>query len=151
MHMHAHHPINQPPSTCISTIYFWDVHEKCQAPTRVLIQSIPSSKDLIRGSNQRPNWAETLQPACLGELPRPQSDTMQMRAEIRSTNLAIEIAHKHWPRTRTRARSWEAKPTAVKDTPALSTIAGTETYEHLSRSPSHKLLLTMVKTSCDQT
>ncbi|KAL6800392.1 hypothetical protein J3E68DRAFT_398166 [Trichoderma sp. SZMC 28012] len=62
----------------------------------------PAVKDLIRGSNQRPNWAETLQPACLGELPRPQSDTMQMRAEIRSTNLAIEIANRHWSRARTK-------------------------------------------------
>ncbi|KAL6825978.1 hypothetical protein J3E69DRAFT_335505 [Trichoderma sp. SZMC 28015] len=111
----------------------------------------PVVKDLIRGSNQRPNWAETPNPPASANYLDPRTTRCKCEQKIRSTNLAIEIANRHWSRARTRARFWEAKPTAVKDTPVLSTIAGTETYEYLSRSPSHKLLLMIVKTSCDQT
>ncbi|KAL6695049.1 hypothetical protein J3F84DRAFT_375958 [Trichoderma pleuroticola] len=126
MHMHAHHPSNQPPaSTCIfhycTSSYFWDMHEKCQAPTRALIQSIPSSKDLIRGSNQRPNWAETLQPASANYESLDPERYDANESEIRSTGLGSRKS-KHRQAlvqnsTRTRAAFASQNTPAVKDPP----------------------------------
>lgn len=142
MHMHAsHHPVNQPPSTCISTTYFWDMHEKCQAPIQALIQNIALAKDLIRGFNQRPSWAETLQPASANYLnPRAIRCNMSKNTGLgsqKSTRVLVQNSHQ--------GRFGFSKPTAIKDPLVLSKIAGTKTCEFLSRSPSHELLITMVK------